>query len=267
MQTDSGTAVLFVFAHQDDEVAAASRIEYESARGATVFCAFLTNGGLATPAGARDAESRAMLTDRGVAAERIAFIGSDHGIPGGRLVQHLDRALEHLQARMAGVAVGSVYCLAWEGGNQDHDSSHLVAAAFAQRRGILDRCFEMPLYRAGAGPLFRVLSPLPGGGPWEERPLTLRQGIELSLLAWRYPSQRRTWLGLFPELFAQLAVCRRERIRPVDRRRLWQRPHEGRLLYERRRRFSYEHFAGIAAPFLAAHFSAEPGGQDGSHET
>lgn len=244
------SAALFVFAHQDDEMAAASRIVFEQACGARVFCVFLTDGagGKARPE-IRDAESTAVLTTLGVPADQIHFIGSAAPIPDGMLVHHLDLALERLEAALHGIDLDVIYTLGWEGGHQDHDSAHLVAVVFAKRRGLLDRCFELPFYRGSR--TFRVLAPL--GEKWERRRLTLREGLRFALLAWRYPSQRKSWLGLFPELFLKVGLLRRESIRHVDVSRLLTRPHPGPLLYEWRFRFPHERFASAARGFIDAH--------------
>ena len=246
--------VLFVFAHQDDEVAAASRIQFELARGADVFCAFLTDGGTRVPPGSRNRESLAVLESLGVRADRIAFIGSDVPIADGTLVEHLDVALERLRERVRGIDIDTVFCLAWEGGHQDHDAGQLVAAAFAKERGVLDRCFELPLYngRGVPGSLFRVLAPLPGA--WQHRRLSLSQSLRIAFLGWRYPSQRASWIGLFPEAFVKLALLRRESVRPVDPARFRSRPHPGPLFYERRFRFPYERFVRASSDFIGAHF-------------
>ncbi|HEV8660734.1 MAG TPA: PIG-L family deacetylase, partial [Thermoanaerobaculia bacterium] len=138
---------LFVFAHQDDEMAAVSRIAFEADRGSLVHCVFLTDGTAGNAsADIRNRESVAVLTHIGVDASRILFIGSEIPIRDGTLVDHLDLALQQFESRMKGIEVSSIYCLAREGGHQDHDASHLIAAAFAQRRGMIDRCCEMPLY-------------------------------------------------------------------------------------------------------------------------
>lgn len=246
--------VLFVFAHQDDEVAAASRIQFELAQGADVFCTFLTDGGSRVPAGLRNRESLAVLESLGVRGDRIAFIGSDTPIADGTLVEHLDAALEQLRDGMTGVSVDKVFCLAWEGGHQDHDAAQLIAAAFATERGVLDRCFELPLYngRGVPGRLFRVFAPLPGH--WQRRRLSLANALRIAFLAWRYPSQRSSWIGLFPEAFLKLALLRCESIRPVDPARFRSRPHSGRLFYERRFQFPYQRFADAASGFIDAHF-------------
>lgn len=184
------------------------------------------------------------------------FIGSEIPIRDTILVDHLDLALERLDRAMKGIELDMIYCLAWEGGNQDHDASHLVAAAFAQRRGILDRCQELPLYTGSgtAGPFFRVLSPLAPLEEWELRRLTFREGLKYSLLVWRYRSQWKTWIGLFPEGFIKLAIMRRELLRKVAPSRFRQRPHRGPLFYERRFGFPHERFARAAAPFVDLHF-------------
>lgn len=247
---------LFVFAHQDDEIAAASRILFELRSGASVFAVFLTDGSANVPHEVRDRESLDVLTTLGVASNQIIFIGSEVPIRDGGLVDQLSLALERLDQAMKGVELHSIYCLAWEGGNQDHDASHLVAAAFARRRGILDRCWELPLYHGAgtAGPFFRVLSPLASRGEWETRRLSFAEGLRISLLVRRYRSQWSSWIGLFPEAFLKLAILRREVLRKVDPSRLAQRPHGGSLFYERRFRFPHERFVRASAGFIAEHF-------------
>jgi LmbE family N-acetylglucosaminyl deacetylase len=218
---------LFVFAHQDDEVAIATRIAREVAAGARVVCAFLTDGG--APA-VRDAESRTVLASLGV--EEVIFVG----LPDGKLVEHLEeayRAIEHIDAE-------EIVTLAWEGGHQDHDAAHLVALALAIARGV--RCLEFPLYH-GKGWPYRVLAPLRGG---EVTRLSMRDAFRRAMLSWRYPSQRRSWLGLWWPLLWRwnevVCVASAERVlRP---------PHEGRLLYERRFRFPRERFFAAAGPFI-----------------
>lgn len=237
-------------------MAGVSRIVFEVERGASVFCVFLTDGSANVDPAIRDRESAAVLISLGVASNQILFIGSETPIRDGSLVHHLDLALERLESAMKGVEVDRIYCLAWEGGNQDHDASQLIAAAFARRRGILGRCWELPLYHGAGTPFFRVLSPVGPRREWDRRRLKFREGLRLSLLAWRYRSQWLTWVGLFPETFLKLAIMRREVIRKVDPSRFRQRPHHGTLLYERRFRFPHERFVDAAAGFIDEHFPA-----------
>lgn len=255
---------LFVFAHQDDEIAAAARITHYVRSGAQVACAYLTDGqGRHTSSSIRDAESRRVLARLGVDLGRVHFIGSEEKIPDGALVEHLDRALSLLDARMRD-AVDEVWCLSWEGGHHDHDASHLVAVAFARRRGIVDRCFEIPLYHGHRlrGPLFQTLAPLRVGRPWTGRRITLREGLGVIALCRHYRSQRKTWLGLLPTATVRLLLGQREWTRPVDVDRLRAKPHEGELFYERRFGVRWDEFARHAQPFIESAVAPRPSDRD-----
>lgn len=240
---------MFVFAHQDDEVAAASRILMELRSGAAVSCVFLTDGAAGgVPSQTRDRESTNVL--RGLGVERIEFVGSRLPIPDGYLVEHLDAALTALRAVTD--RCERVYTLAWEGGHQDHDATHLVSAAFARERGA--ECFELMLYRA-SNAVFRVFSPLEREG-WQARRIPLRDALRIASLPLRYRSQWRSWVGLYPEVAFKTLVLRRELIRRADPQRVQERPHEGRLFYEIRFKFPWERFSEAAKPFIERHFPA-----------
>lgn len=254
---------LFVFAHQDDEIAAAARIAHLLRGGATVSCAFLTNGqGRRASSRVRDEESRRVLSRLGVDPARVHFLGSEHDLPDGALHEHLDRALELLDGRIA-EAVDELWCLSWEGGHQDHDASHLIAVALAMRRGLVERCFELPLYHGHRlpGPLFQTLAPLRVGRPWTGRRITIAEGLSFLALCRFYRSQRKTWLGLLPTAIARVLIQRREWTRPVDPARLQAKPHEGLLFYERRFGVSWETLEHHARGFIARACAPRPSGR------
>ncbi|HVG25564.1 MAG TPA: PIG-L family deacetylase [Thermoanaerobaculia bacterium] len=242
---------LFVFAHQDDEIAAAARIAYLVRSGATISCVFLTNGeGRSATAAQRDEESRRVLARLRVDLRRVHFAGSEERIPDGALVEHLDRAYALLASRVT-EPVDEVWCLAWEGGHQDHDASHLVAVAFAMEHGA--QCFELPLYHGHRmrGPFFQTLAPLRIGGEWVGRRVPLGEALRLLALCRFYRSQRKTWLGLLPGAFLRLVLGQREWTRIVDPSRLDAKPHDGVLFYERRFGFPWDRFERHARPFIA----------------
>jgi LmbE family N-acetylglucosaminyl deacetylase len=243
---------LFVFAHQDDEIATATRILHLLRSGWTISCVYLTNGeGRRTTSVVRDEESRNVLTRLGVDLARVHFSGSRERIPDGRLIDHFDRALSLLE-QAAPDAPDEVWTLAYEGGHQDHDAVHLIVVAYAARRGV--PCFEMPLYHGYKlpGPFFNTLAPLRNGGAWTSRKIALAEGFRIALLCRFYASQRKTWLGLLPEALLRLALGRREWTRPADLERIQDKPHDGKLFYERRFGVTWEEFAAKARPFLAS---------------
>ena len=249
---------LFVYAHQDDEIATAARIRHMVRAGWTISCVYLTDGeGGRARSDVRDAESRRVLGELGLELARVHFLGSRERIPDGRLFEHLDRALALTEAAVAGVP-DEVWTLAYEGGHQDHDACHLVAMAYAVPLGI--PVFEMPLYHGYGlpGPFFNALAPLRNGGQWVSRRIAIGEGFRIALLSRLYSSQRKTWLGLLPEALLRLAVSRKEWTREADLARLRDRPHRGKLFYERRFGVTWEEFAAKARPFVAALDSRPP---------
>lgn len=248
---------LFVFAHQDDEIAAATRILHLLRQEWSISIVYLTDGeGGRTKSDVRDAETRKVLGQLGVDLSKVHFAGSRERVPDGRLIEHLDRALQLLEQSVP--RADEIWTLAYEGGHQDHDAAHLVTMAYAAKRGL--PLFEMPLYHGYGlpGPFFNTLAPLRNGGAWSARKISLSEGFRIALLARFYRSQRKTWLGLLPEAILRLAVGRREWTRQADLQRLRDKPHQGRLFYERRFGVSWEAFAAKAKPFVAAIEAAPP---------
>jgi LmbE family N-acetylglucosaminyl deacetylase len=253
---------LFVFAHQDDECLLSTRIAREREAGRRVLCAYLTSGaGPRASSATRDAESRRVLARLGVRDGDAHFLGSADGLPDGELALHLPRALRLLEEALGGQPVHRVFCMAYEGGHADHDASHVVAWAFARRRGLLGRSWQMPAYHGHGlpGPLFRTMSPLAGRRRVRVRRLPRGLAWRHAFLCWRYPSQWRTWMGLFPELLLQRGLRRREVLMPVDGRALRGVPHPGTPFYERRFGFAYADFRAGADAFLDAEGGAEGG--------
>jgi LmbE family N-acetylglucosaminyl deacetylase len=158
------TRVMFVLAHQDDELAYAGLV-----RRAPPDSRFLwvTNGdGLASAAGmglgeyaeARRLETTLAMSIAGVAADRLRFLGHSEVAIYRSLVRHSREpgAAHEVQRMIRDVAaqVGSevrayrpdvVFTLAWQGGHPEHDLVHCMArAAVADRKD--DRLFELPEY-------------------------------------------------------------------------------------------------------------------------
>jgi LmbE family N-acetylglucosaminyl deacetylase len=230
-------ASLFVFAHQDDEVGAASRIAWERTRNVEVWCVYLTDGARSTPAGVRDAESLAVLTRLGVVRSHVVAIADAAGrIPDGELMTQLDRACAALRLwiERTGVVFDRLYTLDWEGGHPDHDAACAVSLAVAPDAGIRD-VFSFPMYngfRRRRG-WFRVASPVPAPGTLDtRRRLSFREALGIAHCVFAYPSQRRTWLGLGPGFVVRTLLLRTEVVRRVDASRLRSRPHAGALLCE-----------------------------------
>jgi LmbE family N-acetylglucosaminyl deacetylase len=228
---------LFLFAHQDDEVAVAPRIVHEVESGSAVHCAYLTDGASkGVPSAVRCAESARVMEKLGAGRIDVAFIGSELGTRDGRLAENLERTFATLLERISkwNTTPTRLYFLAWEGGHHDHDAVHAIGIALGRR--FPDAvAWQFPLYNGyrTRGRFFRVMRALPAWGEPEIARLSLHDALRYAFLCTNYPSQARTWLGLFPGIFRTYVLQRQHRIYPVDPRAATSAPHEGSLLYER----------------------------------
>lgn len=241
--------MLFVFAHQDDEIGACPSILRELRAGGRVWCAYLTDGALRSQARVRDSESVRFLTWLGVARERIAFIADEAGrVADGALVDSLVRSEAALRAWLMarGLVPQMVYSLDWEGGHVDHDAAHLVALSTAAAYGV--QLFVFSLYNAYRRPrkLFRVIDFVPhAGSPETAMRLSWRDAFVTALAPLAFPSQRRTWAALGLGLTLRILLQRKERVRPAALGRITAAPHAGAPLYETL-------FGHSSAEFMAA---------------
>jgi LmbE family N-acetylglucosaminyl deacetylase len=244
---------LCILAHPDDEIAMAWSIRRLAQSGRPPIVVFLTDGTRrGTTPEQRVRESLHVLGNLGVPPEHCLFIGAESAIPDGALHRHIDRAFGLLDAKLGTEAISEVLCLAWEGGHQDHDASHLIARAVARARGLEDSVREFPSYRAlgGRGPFFRVMSPIPRADPIDTERLSRSEGMRIVAQCFAYRSQWKTWLGLLPGVAVELIGFARSRTRRPNRAFHLEKPHRGLLFYERRFGVSFEDFVRETEPFV-----------------
>jgi len=244
----SSTQILFLFAHQDDEVFVAPRIAYECKRNATPYVVYFTDGMIT-----RDAESRTVLRRLGVAEDQIFFLGTEAHIPDGKLVDHLQECFEHLLDKIGGNRFDEIYMPAWEGGHQDHDAVFLIGLALAKRLGLEKNLWQFYLYNGfrTRGRFFRVFHPLPNRPARRERKLTISESLGVIKAILNFKSQRTTWVGLLPQSLIHLFFMRTEVFHLATSEQLRRPAHEGALLYERYNRMSFVEFTTKTRMFQA----------------
>lgn len=249
-----GTTDIFLFAHQDDEFAAFELLSQTRAAGRTAICIYLTSGDYGgQPIAPRNAESRAVLVNFGVRPERIYFLGEQAGIGDGTLHLHAARACDRLVALLkTQEVITQVFLPAWEGGHQDHDAAHIVGIVAAQRLGLLNRTFQFPLYNGYAlpGMLFRVMTPLAANGMPKPMAISWPNRLRYVRHCLAYPTQWKTWLGLFPFVFAHYIIKGVQVVQSVSLQRVRGRPHAGPLLYERRNVLRFEDFTAAVSALV-----------------
>lgn len=238
MLIEEPPVVLCLFAHQDDEFGIFQKIIDEREKGHRVCCAYLTNGDMGTGISRRrNFESLSVLRQLGVQEQDVFFIGDLLSIPDAKLIEHLESAANWIRKWFSSFSqVSSIYVPAWEGGHHDHDALHAITVMISKESDLLSCVRQFPLYNGYGcvGPLFRVCAPIPLNGtvekintPWINRFQFLRYCLS-------YPSQAKTWMGLFPFVVFHYLVSGKQLLQPVSVARIQHRPHNGKLYYERR---------------------------------
>lgn len=224
-------AIVHILAHFDDEYFATPLIRRIVDMKAEQRFLYLADYASPALSARRMAETRAYLADLGVPPEQVVHVGSGSGALDGELHRHLPQLRELLAAELSRIGeVDRLIVTAWEGGHMDHDVCAALAIALANGAPVE----QFSLYNGASlpGRLFRAGAPLTENGPAFRVRLSLPAWLAFAAGVRRFPSQARTWLGLWPVMFANYLAhgfgC--QSLRPA---RVNERPHPGPLLYER----------------------------------
>lgn len=248
-------ADVYILAHCDDEYAALPLIlEARAAGRDQMFLYVAENPGPDLP-DRRLAEVRAFLAELGLPPERAQYAAPGSGAYDGQVHLHLPACLAALRQRLQAIArVDRIIIAAWEGGHPDHDACAALAAVLAAEHGVEIEQFSLYNRRGLTILPFQACAPIPENGPVRHLRLSPAEWLRWALLVRCYPSQATSWLGLWPSMFAGFLLRGGYGVQALDPARLFQRPHEGDLLYERRFGVSYAAVAaavaGVAGPEL-----------------
>lgn len=134
--------VLYVFAHQDDELFVLGQMRRDVLAGCEVHTLWTTDGGRDGKPAARERESRAVMALIGVPAANLHFLRfPDHATY--RYVPALAALMEEVVHTLP---FAEVISPAYEGGNIDHDVAALMGAYAARVAGPAVIHREFPLY-------------------------------------------------------------------------------------------------------------------------
>lgn len=235
---ENSPIAVFLFAHQDDEFGVFHQIALERASGVKVFCIYLTTGvSQGGCSSRRNSESLRVLRELGVSEDHVVFAGEKLGISDGGLLETLDVARQWFGDWLDACGdVTRIYIPAWEGGHPDHDALHALALKVATVSSPKAQISQFSLYNAVGcrQPFFRVLNPIDANGMVQSARIPWRRRLQYLRMCLSYPSQRRSWLGLFPFVLAHYVLSGRQQLQPVSICRVKCRPHAGTLYYEMR---------------------------------
>ncbi len=224
-------AVVYLLAHFDDEYFATPLIASLARQGEDQWFVYVADYAAPDLAALRLAESRAYLATLGIAGHRVVHLGAGSRALDGTVHRHLPQLATRLAAELTRIGkVDRLVVTAWEGGHMDHDA----CAALAVRVAGDIPLEQITLYNGAGLParLFRAGRPLVENGPPIQTPLSAADWTRFALGVRHFPSQWRSWLGLWPAMFASYLMrgfCHQT----LTPGRITERPHDGPLLYER----------------------------------
>lgn len=139
--------VLYVLAHQDDELGCAAKIMSDIRDGKNVNVVWITDGALHVPAETREKESREAMRLLGVKQENLFFLG----YPDASSYKHVKEAFEDALKVAKALSPVEITSIAYEGGHIDHDLTSLIASLIAKEVGGNPPHYEFPLYNTLRG--------------------------------------------------------------------------------------------------------------------
>ncbi len=244
---------IFLLPHQDDEFAAFAEIEAAIAAGRQVKCFILTLGGRdPAVASIRNQETVNVLLSLQVRRQDICFPGTKLRVLDQALQIRLFDLYQELAANHAvWTADARIFVTTWEGGHPDHDAAALLALALAQILPEPLPVFGLPTYNSDRCTFFpfRVLQTVKSHKSEDAVQTEWLRAINHAALCLSYKSQWRTWMFLAPFVFWRAIFRGRREMVRLDVPLCSRRPHEGRLLYEKRRWCRYSDFEADVADF------------------
>lgn len=245
---------VFLMAHQDDEFGVFWEIHNLISKHEKVIVVYLTSGSLTGKLNERrNGESIKVLKTLGVSENNVYFLGSDLQIPDGALIEHAQQAYRALKLLIDKIGNPQrFYVLAWEGGHQDHDAAHILGALMAKQYGVVDQSYQFPLYTGEKLPFsfFKLFSPLKENGSVIRHIIPWRLRVQFIKYCFYYQSQKKAWLGLFPFFLFHYLFSGSQYLQKITLDRIFQSPHSGRLLYERRGFYEQKRFDQQAAQLM-----------------
>jgi len=243
--------VVYLFAHFDDEYGVLPLIRQRAEAGVDqrfIYAADYTSPAMAAR---RRNETQAMMRHLGLDPDHVIHPAT--GVVDGRLRFDLPRVFDAIQASVEGLGeVENIVVPAWEGGHPDHEACVQMAVALQSRSQPSAMIEQFSLYHGKGlvGPLFRACDPIVENGPVIPVGLSAGAWLDYALSVRFFGSQKKTWAGLWPSMFATFALRRGFSYQGLDPKRVHERPHVGPLLYERMYGVAYEDVRRAGETFL-----------------
>ena len=243
---------LILLAHQDDEIPIFNELLKIGRSSEKVMVIYLTSGTKSKIFDIRrNKESLRVLSKFNILEEQVVFLGSESLVFDGRLIFNLERIYLNIIKICEKYFVKKIICHAWEGGHEDHDAAYLIALAVSIKLNILKSTYQFPFYNGqNISVGYKLFNPLLANGSVLLTPIAFKDRIGFSLNCLFYRSQWRTMALLLPYLIFHNFLIKNSVLQLIKPMKAIVKPHDGLLLYERRKKLNFEDFYKEALEFV-----------------
>ncbi len=248
--------LIAVLAHQDDEIFIFNRLSNFAYKG-NIFIFYMTSGMdinlNKNKLSKRDLESINVLRKLGVKKENIFFLGRNYSINNNQLYKHLGLALKILLINLKKIkGFNTVYTHSLEGGHEDHDACNYLIKALNFKYNFFNKCYQFSAYHGKNlfFIFFRVLNPISENGKIYKKKYQFSDRFKFIYLLFFYKSQLNIWVGLYPFIILKYLFYKNDEIQKIKKSFSIRRPHNGKLLYEKRGYCSYNRFKKKIEDFI-----------------
>lgn len=250
---------IFIFSHYDDEFGLFNVIEDSTKKNKNVFVIYLTNGLTKQERKnkkklqKRESESLKILLKLGVKKENIIFLGKKLKIHVYDLYKKLNityKIINEFLKKIEGNFI--LYTHAWEGGNEDHDSSFVIVKKILCKntRAILG--FQFSQYHRKNTYIypFKVQNLIHSNSKIYKSKLSFFSKIRFISYLFTYTSQLYLWLPIYPFIILRILLNNYGSVKIIPKNLILKKPHSGNLLYENLRVNEYKKLKRFFFKFL-----------------
>lgn len=251
--------IIFIFSHYDDEFGLFNVIEKYTKSNKKVFVFYLTNGltieniDNKKKALQRKKESIKILLKLGVKKNNIIFLGNKLDIPVYNLYRYLEKIFSNLNKFLKNLQGESfIYTHAWEGGNEDHDSSFIITKRILSSNNMVKKAFQFSQYHCQNSFLypFKIQNLIPS----KSKVFKCRCGsitkIRYISYLFSYISQFYLWLPIYPFIIYRILINDYGNVKIISKNLNIGKPHSGKLLYEKLRKNKFYNLKNFFIKFL-----------------
>ncbi|HOO55727.1 MAG TPA: PIG-L family deacetylase [bacterium] len=246
-QAGGRSAVLYIFAHQDDEIGIVAKMRQDVRSGRETHAMWLTDGAASSDGEVREQESR----------DAMKFIGLDDGnlhflrYPDNFSFKYVPEIYRDVLRITGEIKPAEITSIAYEGGNIDHDVTSLMAALVIKRIDPRIVHYEFPLY-SNYNSAYRMGKFIPYEGVETLYVKLDRElyGIKKDVFQW-YPSQMQI-LNMLKAMMNKKSLKKGEQYRVAPDYDYRRPPVEGVLGYETgtRHPHNFGEWSSFVVPFI-----------------